>query len=452
MPTLAQVKEAAGRLYSEGNHGAALRLYDAIVAAAPLEISARTRVADCLLALGLVDEAVRVYRAVGWYAIRAGHPLAALVCARVLEAHGQLADDLLATLVVTYGSESEVLGKVAARVASPAASLAVPVPDLQVAVDAQWASAAAARAEHATAGFSQWPSALHPIPLFSALSEAAFRRVLGTAVLHRLPGDSLVIRQGEPGTSFFFVATGEVCVFTTDADPDGAGARSPQLARLHENAIFGEMALLAAQPRSASVRTVGETDLLELGRHSLAAIAEEITAVALALHSFTRDRLLGNLMAKSPLFRPFDGQQQRELLRRFTSHDVAPGTVIIHQGEPGRGLFVVLTGELEVLRRSHDHDAPQSISVLTSGDVFGEIALLRGGETSATVVAIQPSTVLFLGRETVERMIEAFPELHRYLNELAGDREIDNTLMAGIEVDLGDEAELGDAPERRVLL
>ena len=36
--------------------------------------------------------------------------------------------------------------------------------------------------------------------------------------------------------------------------------------RLHEGALFGEMALLTEQPRTASVQVVGEADLLEVDR------------------------------------------------------------------------------------------------------------------------------------------------------------------------------------------
>src|ERR1041384_6299741 len=67
--------------FAQGQHVRALRLYDAIVAAAPLDFEARIRVADAALALG-DPGAARVYRAVGWYCLRSGHPLSALVCAR----------------------------------------------------------------------------------------------------------------------------------------------------------------------------------------------------------------------------------------------------------------------------------------------------------------------------------------------------------------------------------
>ena len=144
-----------------------------------------------------------------WYCLKSGHPLPALVCARVLEAHGADASDLTAALVVHYGSESELLGKVAARIALPADDAAVAVPDVRAAGAARCGRGRARSAPSTRpTTFKDFPEAVHPIPLLSTLSEAAFRRVLGTLVLRRLPGGALVIREGEPGNSFFFVAGG----------------------------------------------------------------------------------------------------------------------------------------------------------------------------------------------------------------------------------------------------
>jgi CRP-like cAMP-binding protein len=427
MVSLGDVKRSAATLFAQGQHLAALRLYDAIVAAAPLDYDARIRVADCALAMN-DPRAANVYRQTAWYCIKAGHPLAALVCARVLEAHGADASDILASLVVTYGSESEQLGKVAARVALPADTLPIEVPDVRLAGPPDAQANALTRAEAGTQGFKDFPESLHPIPLLSSLTEAAFRRVLGTLLLRRLPAGAHVIREGEPGSSFFFVAGGTLRVFATD----GLG-RQTELAQLGEGAVFGEMALLSAQPRTASVVCVTDCDVLEVGRQSLATLADELGAVAEALHGFTRERLLGNLMATSALFKPFNRMQQRDLLRRFTSHDVATGTVVINEGEEGRGLFVVLSGELDVSRQS------VPVGGLKPGDVFGEMSIVRNAPTAATVVATRPSTVLFLAREYVQRIVAGVPEIKSYLEALAEDREIDNQLALGEDETPADE-------------
>lgn len=432
MVSLGDVKRSAATLYAQGQHLAALRLYDAIVAVAPLDYDARIRVADCALAMNNAG-AANVYRATAWYCLKSGHPLAALVCARVLEAHGADSSDILASLVVTYGSESERLGKVAARIALPPETLNLEVPDVRLAAPADAVAVALARAEHATDNFKEYPESLHAIPLLSTMSESAFRRVLGTLLLRRLPVGALVIREGEPGNSFFFVAGGELNVFSTD----GLG-RQTQLAKLGEGAVFGEMALLSAQPRTATVGCLTEVDLLEVGRQSLAALADELPIVAEALHGFTRERLLGNLMATSALFKPFNGIQRRDLLRRFTSHDVSPGTVVINEGEEGRGLFVVLSGELDVSRRQADGTSIP-LGALKTGDVFGEMAILRNARTTATVVAQRPATVLFLARDYVSRIVAGVPEIKSYLEALAEDRDIDNQLLLGEDETPADE-------------
>lgn len=416
------------RLFGRGEPMHALRLYDSIVSSAPLDFGARLHVADCLVALGEHALAAEVYRAVAWYTLKAGHPLTAVVSARVLEeVLGGEADDLMAALVVRYGSESELVGRFAARINVPPDSTQVAPPDLRAPVPDGFAAAAAHRATHCCDDFDEYPEAVHPIPLLSTLSEESFRRVLRTLVVRRLPDGTAIIRQGEPGESFYFVATGEVRVFVNDAM-----GRENELARLHDGSVFGEMALLSAEPRSASVAAVGEADLLEVTRQSLETLAGELEQVATALQGFTQERLLRNLMATNRLFRPFDRSQQRDLLRRFTSHEAMPGTEIIREGSDGTGLFVVLTGELAVSK------AGTPLATLRAGDLVGEMSIMAGGPTTATVTAATRATVLFLAREYVERMVAGVPEIREYLQALAEDRTLD-TQMAMADDDVGED-------------
>ena len=416
------------RLFARGEPMHALRLYDSIVSAAPLDFGARLHVADCLVAVDERELAAEVYRAVAWYTLKAGHPLTAVVSARVLEEGlGGEADDLMAALVVRYGSESELVGRFAARINVPPDTTQVAPPDLRAPVPDGFAAAAAQRATHCCDDFSEYPEAVHPIPLLSMLSEEVFRRVLRTLVVRRLPDGTAIIRQGEPGESFYFVATGEVRVFVNDAM-----GREKELARLHDGSVFGEMALLSAEPRSASVAAAGEADLLEVTRQSLETLAGELAPVATALQGFTQERLLKNLMATNRLFRPFDRSQQRDLLRRFTSHEAMPGTEIIREGSEGTGLFVVLTGELSVSK------AGTPLATLRAGDLVGEMSIMAGGPTTATVAAATRATVLFLAREYVERMVAGVPEIRDYLQALSEDRSLD-TQMAMADDDVGED-------------
>jgi CRP/FNR family transcriptional regulator, cyclic AMP receptor protein len=69
------------------------------------------------------------------------------------------------------------------------------------------------------------------------------------------------------------------------------------------------------------------------------------------------------------------------------------GAAVVAEGEPGRSMFVVHSGELVVSKRG---DAGRIIrmSVLEPGDFFGEMTLIEMQNRSATVVAESP-TVLY---------------------------------------------------------
>jgi CRP-like cAMP-binding protein len=66
------------------------------------------------------------------------------------------------------------------------------------------------------------------------------------------------------------------------------------------------------------------------------------------------------------------------------------------------------------------------------------MSLIRGGPTSATVTAASATTVLFLARDYVERIVAAVPEIRKYLETLTETRELD-TQLAMQPGDLGED-------------
>jgi len=82
------------------------------------------------------------------------------------------------------------------------------------------------------------------------------------------PGETIV-REGDPGTSLYQVVRGVVEVFKDDGSPQGKA-----VARLDSDEIFGEMGFCTGSPRSATVRSRGESELLEVQRHDLLPILE----------------------------------------------------------------------------------------------------------------------------------------------------------------------------------
>lgn len=418
-------------LVRAGELGAALVAYEHVLAHNPLDYGCRLKIADMLARLGDAGGAGAVYRALALHNLRAGHPAPAIVACKELERLGQMTEDIVAELAATYAQGAPAQAKFAARQAPVEETATLPRPDL---TGTEPVASVAPRARARALDFSVYtgyPQHHLPLAFLSELPASVFAPVMRALKVQRLSDSELVIREGEPGVAFYLVASGQVRVFATDSL-----GRQTERARLHEAALFGEMSLLTAQPRTASVQVIGEADIVEIGRDALAALAAEIPTLGAALDRFARERLLKNLLATSPLFRPFNRQQQMDLVRRFDGHEVDTGTEIIREGGPGLGLFVVLAGEVEVTKLSPapTPGAPGAeipLARLRAGDVFGEMSLINNQPTSASVRAARRSTILFLARDYFQRLIQALPEIRRYFEELSARRGMESQQVLG---------------------
>lgn len=92
---------------------------------------------------------------------------------------------------------------------------------------------------------------------------------------------------------------------------------------------------------------------------------------------------------------------------------VPAGWSLIWDRTPADKAYVILDGEVEV-----HHDGAH-LATLGSGDLIGEVAILRHRLRSATVTAVSPLTVLHLSREALERLYVAVPAVHAALDRSA---------------------------------
>lgn len=262
------------------------------------------------------------------------------------------------------------------------------------------------------------PDSLPPIPLFSDLERGAFLRLLETCRMRRLQAGEVAVRQGAPGDSFFVVASGRLEVIRRDAS--GADLN---LAVLQEGSFFGEVALLTGASRTASVRAVEESDLLEFTADTLRSLVAEHPSVAVALRRFYRQRLLANVMATSALFRPLPREERARLMEKFRSREMAPGEALVCEGMPVDGLFVVLSGLVAVTRGG------VPVAQLREGDLFGEHGLLTGENATATCRARTRGMVLRLPVEEFPKLAATRPELKALFTSLDATRRKSNEAL-----------------------
>lgn len=91
------------------------------------------------------------------------------------------------------------------------------------------------------------------------------------------------------------------------------------------------------------------------------------------------------------------------MLGAGTTARLAPGEQLIHEGRAIEALYIVLDGAL-VISTAALNDG--EVARLSSGEVIGEISFVDERPPTATVTAIQPSTVLALDRAGLHRKLE----------------------------------------------
>ncbi|MGE5227950.1 MAG: cyclic nucleotide-binding domain-containing protein [Planctomycetaceae bacterium] len=230
------------------------------------------------------------------------------------------------------------------------------------------------------------------LPGFEELPVDVLNDLAGRIRLRQLSRDEAVFRQGDVPDAFYVVRSGTVAV--EDQDPDTGDTRT--IRTLSRGDAFGEVGLLNAAPRQATVRAVGApAELYRVDKNAF-------------------DRLLADVM-RAPRFAPTMQAyaELRELapFRRLTSTDlgtllehgewvVAPaGDVLVRQGDVGDAFYVVASGRAEVVQDG------ASLADLGPGEFFGEIALLEDVPRTASVVAKTPLRVFRLDRDGFDGLV-----------------------------------------------
>lgn len=123
------------------------------------------------------------------------------------------------------------------------------------------------------------------------------------------------------------------------------------------------------------------------------------------------------LLGKSFIFEALDDQTRQELAGFSYVKRYASGDMIFTMGAPGQSMMAIAEGSVRVTMFTPS-DREVTLSDLTTGDVFGEIAMLDGQERSANVKALTNCTMVVLERRALLDVLQRNPGLSIKLIEL----------------------------------
>jgi hypothetical protein len=129
----------------------------------------------------------------------------------------------------------------------------------------------------------------------------------------------------------------------------------------------------------------------------------------------------GSPLAAVPLFSGLD-EASLESLEAFTFRKkFSPGEVIVEEGRTGNGLYIVLSGSVEVVKGLSGPN-PQVAAVLGSNEPFGEMALLGDWKRSASVRALEEVECLGMDRWAFLAHLNREPQLAIKMLQMLAER------------------------------
>lgn len=280
------------------------------------------------------------------------------------------------------------------------------------------------------ASVKQW--FVRKLPLFAQCAEDIdfIKSVAQTLKIKKSRPEELLIREGDEGHNMFFLFEGTVKISKSGRSVTKVSAPS----------FFGEVALLYAEPRNATVKSACMCHLYVLEQGTLQTILQEYPEVIGKIYTSAQETtsLKSHLIRKIPLFqaKAHDEEFMANMTLALESSSVAPQEHVVRQGDASAGcMYVLAHGNADVLQITKAGEPAKIVARHGPGDFFGEISLLLDTPRTASVVARGHCHFYILRRDAFETLAVVYHDWWRSLSSERGvlRKKLESTGI-GIEV------------------
>lgn len=253
-------------------------------------------------------------------------------------------------------------------------------------------------------------SVLEALPLLSFLPWDVRDLVINSFVPASISFGSPIVSEGDQADGFYVLVSGRARVLKK-----GENGEEVPLNVLHPGDSFGEMALLAQSTRTATVRASSDVEVFRLDRAVFDALVNHHPGIRRSIEIQIKHRRLHNFFRHFTAFAnlPLDGV--RLMLSDLEPVSVAPGELVICQGDEPGPMYVVEEGRLRVF--TEEDGARQYRAYLRKGDFFGEMSVFQGSRRTASVEAVSPCQLLRLAPATFRELIARYPQFKAQIEE-----------------------------------
>jgi len=255
------------------------------------------------------------------------------------------------------------------------------------------------------------------VPLFTVMTEDEIAALCKRLTPKRFGRGDVIVRLGDAGNAFYVIRMGKVEVLDREEQ---------QIAQLTRGDYFGEIALLSNETRKATVRAMTPVEVFSLNRNDFNRLINKHFKKQGRTPEIMR-RL--SLLRQIPLFAGFEGSELCLLEKKLLKSKAPAGETIFKHGERGNFFYVIESGAVSVqlpMVKENGETGYVERATLSSGEYFGEMALLMDAPRAATVTATAPTTLLKLSARDFAGLLDKSKEMKQAAERAGSRRALSN--------------------------
>jgi phosphoserine phosphatase RsbU/P len=133
-----------------------------------------------------------------------------------------------------------------------------------------------------------------------------------------------------------------------------------------------------------------------------------------------------NLLARVPFFTDLPDEELDRIAATLDMVNLQAGDILFHEGDTGEHMYVVVSGELEILM-APDTDNELILNIVHEGEYLGEMSfIMPGGRRTASVRARGEVVLLSLSRSQFDDLLKRHPQLANAMVSVLSQR-LENT-------------------------
>ncbi|MGD2029828.1 MAG: mechanosensitive ion channel family protein [Desulfobacterales bacterium] len=139
---------------------------------------------------------------------------------------------------------------------------------------------------------------------------------------------------------------------------------------------------------------------------------------------------IDGLLKRVSVFSALSEELRSQIAERSEIIEYGSGEFIVRQGDQGDSLYIIRTGLCGVYIRKHGKQE-RRIASIESGGFFGEMSLLTGEPHTATVRAMEDTSVIIIDKENFSNILTDNPSISDQLGEILAERQKELAEEAG---------------------